>query len=99
LQPYPHCGSNRRPDVKSPVSGVHQGGLDGAGYFGDPRLIVSTFDKVDLGERHDVNSLFTESSSMQHFDRQRDALTATDAKRDKAARQSVAGASSGSAWS
>jgi hypothetical protein len=33
LQPYPHCGSNRRPDVKSPVSGVHQGGLDGAGYL------------------------------------------------------------------
>jgi hypothetical protein len=36
---------------------VHQGGLDGAGDFGDPRLLVAAFDDVDFGERHGMASV------------------------------------------
>ena len=66
---------------------VHQGGLYGAGYLGDPSLVITAFDDMDFGERHDTFSLSL--FSMQRFDRQRDTLTATDAKRDQAAGQTV----------
>ena len=35
---------------------VHQGRLDGAGYLGDPSLVVTAFDDMDLGERHGLIS-------------------------------------------
>src|SRR5262249_32250556 len=67
---------------------IHEGGLDSAGYFGDPRLVVAAFDHVDFGKRHD-RTPFLLRVSMHGFDGERDALTATDAKRDKGARQTV----------
>jgi hypothetical protein len=45
---------------------------------------------MDFGKRHGTASFFTLTSSMQGFDGQCDALTAANAKRDKAARQTVA---------
>ena len=36
---------------------VHQGRLYGAGYFGDPVLIVTTFDNVDFSERRGSTSV------------------------------------------
>src|SRR5215510_10781492 len=35
---------------------VHQSRLDGAGYSGDPRLVVAALDDVDFGERHVIAS-------------------------------------------
>ena len=69
---------------------VHQGGLDGARYLGNPGLVVTAFDNVDFGKRHGTASFFTLTFSTQCFDGQCDALTAADAKGDKAARQTVA---------
>ncbi len=66
---------------------IHEGGLD-SGYVGDPRLVVATFDNVDFGKRHG-RTPFLLRVSMHGFDGERDALTATDTKRDKAARQTV----------
>src|SRR6516225_4967468 len=66
---------------------IHEGSLDGAGDLGDPGLVVTTFDHVDFGKRHGIGSFL--SVSMQRFDGQRDALTAADAKRDKATPQAV----------
>ena len=67
---------------------VHQGGLDGAGYLGNPGLVVTAFDDMDFGKRHGIVSFLP--GSMQRFDGERDALTASDAKRDKAAPKTVA---------
>src|ERR1700730_14326614 len=36
---------------------VHQGRLNSAGYFGNPAFVVTTFDDVDFGERHEFASL------------------------------------------
>src|SRR5262245_579260 len=53
-------------------------------------LVVMALDKMNLGKRHGMGSLFSCAFSMQGLDRQRYALTAADAKRDKSARQAVA---------
>jgi hypothetical protein len=60
---------------------IHQSGLDGAGYFGDPGLVVTAFDNKDFDEWHGTTSFFTLTFSMQGFDGQRDALTTADAQR------------------
>jgi hypothetical protein len=51
---------------------VRQGGLDGAGYPGNPVLVVTAFDNVDFDKRH-CTLLVRSCVSLQGFDRQGDA--------------------------
>src|SRR5262245_32020518 len=60
------------------------------GYLGDPGLVVTALDKVNFREWHGMGLLFSCAVSVQGLERQRYALTAAYAKRDKTAGQAIA---------